>query len=311
MAITLRNRSFAIACACILALPGLSSFVVETTAISKIDARSLAALPGMADARADPWGYFHEVDAYLDDHFGLRPQLLQLNGWVRLASRSPASQDVVVGRDGWLFFAPGLVTERLDSSPEAHERLMAQADLLEALSERITAKGGRFAVMIAPDKHTIYPEQLPGWLAERSVSGAYDQMLDELRWRGVTVVDVRAVLLAAKAAAPTYYRTDTHWTRAGATVAFNELMKVWDLAPVVPDPPYRVRDADGPQFDLARKSLMGNHKDFRMREFTPPGGKPATTRCSARWTAATRTSGSRAPSNRTPTSTGRATSASP
>ncbi|EGF90078.1 alginate o-acetyltransferase AlgJ [Asticcacaulis biprosthecium C19] len=120
---------------------------------------------------------------------------------------------VLAGTDSWLFTkeefeAPRLSTGIADTVAEANSARQA-----------LDARGVRLVIAIVPAKARIYGEHLGGYRWPAEQSGFYDALLSELRGAGFTVVDLRPSLLAVKAEAPAYFRTDTHWTPAGAQAA--------------------------------------------------------------------------------------------
>jgi hypothetical protein len=76
--------------------------------------------------------------------------------------------------------------------------------------------------MVAPNKHTIYPEYLPRWAQSASL-GAIDALFATTGTQ--RYLDLRGALLRAKAdqRVPFYYKTDSHWNFLGASVAFDAL----------------------------------------------------------------------------------------
>ena len=127
----------------------------------------------------------------------------------------------VEGKDGWLYYLGNGSKEDLLrrftlSDGEKEEIRQAQAETVKRLSEA----GSAYAILICPDKQTIYPEYLPD--AFRNVPGQsrLDQILPVLREvPGIIVADPREEMLLAKDETPLYYLTDTHWNRFGAWTA--------------------------------------------------------------------------------------------
>ncbi len=155
----------------------------------------------------------------------------QLRPWMQYAQfrfLQEAGDKALVGRDGWMFYKPGVryLTERpAPPMPGAlpHDPRVAIVDFRDQLARR----GIRLLVMIAPNKESIYPQMLsrraePG----RMVMGSQTrQLLDELQTAGVDVVDLFQVFRAAQrsptaaAATPLYLAQDSHWSPAGVEVA--------------------------------------------------------------------------------------------
>jgi hypothetical protein len=272
------NRIFTLVFAILLLLPGVATLVgaiVPQDSRDLTEGRKLAKPPKLQWMWTGRWSEFtRKADAYANDHFGLRKQLLASNASIRYALRSPASSQVVVGRSGWLFYSPGLVSLDAAKTKTVVGQVVNQAKALEVLARHVESRGGQFIVFVAPDKHTIYPEMLPRWAQGRASTAPYDRMLKELKARGVTTVDVRPTLHATKAEGPLYYRTDTHWTRLAARAAFNDLMKALGRPPVATGGPVPWKETLSKGQDLGRMALMGDgRREFEIGSY--PGQRKA------------------------------------
>lgn len=164
------------------------------------------------------------LDAYIEENVALRAPLITLHAVrCRLLWGQSGNAQVISGRDGWLYYqdtlADTLRRDRMDD--QEIERL---AGMLSALSQGLQMQGVRFTFVCAPNKSTIYPEQLPYYLQPLAAESNLDRLLSVLSVLGVDALDLRAPLLEAKASAPQYYRTDTHWNAAGALTAYRALM---------------------------------------------------------------------------------------
>jgi hypothetical protein len=154
----------------------------------------------------------------------------RLRPWVQYAQFSllrDAGAKAVVGRDGWLFYRPGL--EYLTGRPPPDPG-RADADPLPAIlsfRNQLAARGIHLVLMPAPNKESIYPDRLSGRAGPAQVAVARQtrQLLERLRAAGVEVVDLFDVFRQAKhkqAAAPAralYLAQDTHWSPAGVALA--------------------------------------------------------------------------------------------
>ncbi len=239
-----------------LAAPGLVAGVQKLR--PSPDEPAAAALPRIKNVRT----FFEATAAARDrftEHFGLRQTLIEWNGWLNyhLFGVSASSQ-VLVGSDGWLFYAASKGIEDYRCvEPYTPAELDAWENMLVERHRFLQARGIRFVFMVAPNKQTIYPEYLPRWVTRVNPQSRLDQLAERLRMKGeVTFLDVRPQLLEAKAKMPVYFRTDTHWTPLGSQIAFQQLAK--QLHAWFPDYPLpvfedsnRVR-APVPSGDLAR-----------------------------------------------------------
>jgi hypothetical protein len=133
-----------------------------------------------------------------------------------------AGEKAMIGRAGWLFYQPGLsfLTQRPrpgDSTPR--EALAAVLDFRDQLA----ARGIRLILLPAPNKESIYPDQLAGRAAPTThVTGAETgEFLAQCEHAGLEVVDLFAVYRHARAqsAMGLYLAQDSHWSPAGMRLA--------------------------------------------------------------------------------------------
>jgi hypothetical protein len=152
------------------------------------------------------------------------------------------NDQVVVGRDGWLFYQPGLdfVSGYDLTDPgrlRARQKKMRdagewdwQADprpaILRFHQDCLTA-GVRLVLVPIPDKAGMQPAQLSPRLAAYAGSPltnhAYQSLLTELRQQGVEVFDPTPKTTDAKEMR--YLRQDTHWTPEYMTQVATDLAR--------------------------------------------------------------------------------------
>lgn len=186
----------------------------------------MAPAPGLPRTWDDLYAFPAEFEAFWDDAFGLRKQLLNTEIAVDATLFGQASTSKVIqGSSGWLFYAG-------DHSVELYRRALplGSGDLSVLASERLRRAtrlaelGVAYLMVIAPDKHTIHPEFMPTFLRRRTGASQLDQVSDTLQAAGVPFLDLRKPLLDAQAIGETYYRLDTHWNLFGAYVAHASIM---------------------------------------------------------------------------------------
>ena len=79
---------------------------------------------------------------------------------------------------------------------------------------------------IAPDKHTIYFENMPSYITKVRDYSAADQLYDVLQNRNnITVVDLREDLVSNKEKSQLYFKVDTHWNYHGANIVQYKIAK--------------------------------------------------------------------------------------
>ena len=163
-------------------------------------------------------------ESYVNDRFGLRKSLVHLNSLVRYRLGLSSTREVVVGKDGWLFYtADKLMEQHTGADVFTPAELENWVKQMEADREWLAKRGITFYIMIAPDKNTIYPEKLPDY--PRGAITRMDQLAARLRNSDLEFIDPRAELFRVKAAGEMVYTPgDTHWTERGAFVAYQMLM---------------------------------------------------------------------------------------
>lgn len=134
---------------------------------------------------------------------------------------------VFEGREGWWYYADdGSIDDITRATRFTSEELEAWRTTLQRTYDWLRQRGIAYVFVLAPDKPTIYPEFLPASLrVDPARDSRADQLVQMLQARTtVPVVDLRAPLLAAKAEARIYHRTDTHWNDRGAVVAYRQII---------------------------------------------------------------------------------------
>jgi hypothetical protein len=145
-----------------------------------------------------------------------------------------ADRDLVVGRDGWLFHVGDRMLDHFFGLERFSERdLRAWQRLLEKRRDWAARRGIKYLFVVAPAKHSIYPEYLPDWLVKSPKPDKTEQFMAYMKAHStVEVLDLRPPLLEAKSLGVSYMKTDTHWNILGGFVAYQEIVRA--LARQVP-----------------------------------------------------------------------------
>jgi alginate O-acetyltransferase complex protein AlgJ len=210
---------------CLLVVPMMVQLAEFRATISEDEGRMLSPAPALPRSLAQWSALPRDLDRFLADHFGLRTQLIRAYGALRYAVMLPADLRVIIGRDKWLFLNGDGTIEQATGRLLREPAIARFADRTAALQKRLHASNTRFLVAIPPNGSTINRARLPAWAADKPAVSEYDLMMQALAARGVAAVDLRPPLLAANSIHPTYRRTDTHWNRLGALVAYDAVVE--------------------------------------------------------------------------------------
>jgi hypothetical protein len=152
----------------------------------------------------------------------LRPVMQSL----RYAAYGDLGEKGLAGRDGWLFYRPGVdfLIEPwpgdVAQAPDDGDPLMAIVAFRDALAER----GIALLVVPAPGKASVYPDRLSRRIARTGTDGYGHTrtFMDRLDEAGVAYVDLFAMFDAARSiegTPPLYLAQDTHWSPEGLRLA--------------------------------------------------------------------------------------------
>ena len=195
--------------------------------------RILAQFPEFKPAPRGLKEYIASLEAYFNDHFGCRSQLIHWHR--RLESggvpwkQGRNAPGVIVGHNGWLFLAPpgGAIEYSREVRQFSPQELHDWQILLEHRRDWLAQLGIKYVFVVAPDKQTIYSDQLPAGLDKAQPDVKLDQFVAYMHVQStVEVLDLRPALRAVRQIAPTYYKTDHHWNFFGGFVGYQEIVKL-------------------------------------------------------------------------------------
>lgn len=232
-----------------VAFVGICLIPAVLTPFSKTDGtlenRRLSEMPKVKteDGKLN-FDFFDQFETYFSEHFAFRQNLVTLDGKVRSELMgSSSNEDVIVGKDGWLYYTP-TVNDFMNISTLSERGAENIVHNLLLFEQYCHSKNAQFVFTIAPNKNSIYPENMPFNYSETDEKGNYEMFLDAYQkvddaWWSASIssqktvipswfrfVDLRDALLIAKknSERPVYHKTDTHWNNIGALAARNALM---------------------------------------------------------------------------------------
>lgn len=150
---------------------------------------------------------------------------------------SISPENVIVGKDGWLFLGDRhayVMSESRGLRPFNKERMDRFAKARNEWNEFVKSQGGiGYFVSIAPNSHTIYREMMPEWASRAKPSPNVEYLLSKSR-DDTTLADLSISIKKYKGLShePLYYKTDTHWNEFGAWYGYQDLQsKISETAP--------------------------------------------------------------------------------
>lgn len=182
--------------------------------------------------------YGNNFGHWFEDHFGLRSTFVRWYGKTRLFALGVSPTTTVVkGQNGWFFYADDHALEDYASADLLTPEAIANWREAVVRAQRwLRARHIGYVFLIAPDKHFIYPEEMPPAIVRVNPTSRTDQLYGGLQDTGITV-DVRPALFEQKTRERIYFKTDTHWNDRGALVAYQAIINaVRAQVPAVGEP---------------------------------------------------------------------------
>lgn len=212
-------------------------------------------------------GLFDTRDTALDfikEHAGMSPLAA-----VRQDGGTTGDNKVKVGETGRLFIDNdnnGTLNQHLGKRPLSDQRLAEWRNCLTARQTSCADQGITYAMLVAPDNHAIYREELAALYGPVAPRPMLQMMALPEAVRPVYPLEA---LRAARVTHHVAHFTDSHWSGYGAYIAYTALMaRLGSGLAVLPEAEVEVFDKVGPG-DLGDKfdpPLLGRYTECVVRK---------------------------------------------
>lgn len=230
---------------CILILPHLFFLVCKNYIdTNNYENRQFAKAPVIGKT---PYTEFSsEFEQFYNDRIPFRNQLISLiNGISYFAFRDSTGEQVMIGKDGWLFIEDPMQgnakANYLGEDLLSEEELKSLADNLIQNERVLNEKGIEFVIFVAPNKNRVYSEYMPGNMGEPAEEYQLKQITDYLKnntnlrivYSYDAIMDGKNALKGKQPADTkrddsdihVYNKVDTHWNNVGAYIGSATLLK--------------------------------------------------------------------------------------
>ena len=194
--------------------------------------RQLAEMPSLSFEGAKEFtdslkAFPGQFNSFFNDHVPFRSQLIRLNSLLSVEILGdPASDSVVLGKEGWLFYADeDRIEDYKGSNLYTEEELAQIRDNCLASKDYLEKRGIEFVVLIPSNKEDIYSRYLPDYITKKGELTRARQVVDCLREAGIRVVYPRQELLDYSGEYDLYWHYDTHWNNLGAYIGAKALLE--------------------------------------------------------------------------------------
>lgn len=245
--------------------------------------RKLATKPSFNISKLDPFPAAYEN--YYNDTFCLRNKLIYGFGMYnyRFLKKSPYPEGVVIGKDGWLFFAGDDMDTYTGRNMLTELELKQFTEELVYRSTYLKERGCEFYFMIAPSKPCIYSEFVPFETRRITEMSHGEKLLEYISKNSqVKTISIYKTLKEHSTQHQLFFKFDNHWTGYGAfygaNVALAEMRKGFPGLKTYTLNDFKVKTKERRDGNTAR--FMGNldcftELDFEFKSVSPPKAKAA------------------------------------
>lgn len=162
-----------------------------------------------------------DFSSWFEGRIAFRKELV--SAWASLNARvfrTSVEEQVVLGKDGWLYYSP--TVDDYMGRGMSEEELERAAQNLAAIQRGCESRGARFLFTIAPNKNSLYGDNMPDRIAEDHAASNAERLKPVLERYGVNYVDLFAAF--SDRGELLYYRTDSHWDNRGAALAADTIL---------------------------------------------------------------------------------------
>lgn len=171
--------------------------------------------------------YSRDMNAYLNENFGFRNDLVRLHNQVAFDLFHEAKANgVIIGKENYLYEIK-YIKSYLGDEEIKYDRIDSNIRELQGLQSVLHERGQELVVIIAPGKASFYPEYIPDEYQRKSNENYYSLYVKRMNEAGIKFIDFGAYFraLKGKTPAPLYPKTGIHWSQYGALLATDSLIK--------------------------------------------------------------------------------------
>ena len=216
----MHKKFFIVIFMAILWIPFLTMFFVKTD--MSAEKREVAKMPDITIKGQLNTEYPQQLTDYFNDNFGFRQNLITLDAKIKGGLFSTSNnKKVIIGNDGWLYFNETL-DDYFSRNVMTKRGVFDCAKTLALINESVENEDRQFLFVVAPNKNSIYPENMPFIYVKGEEINNYSLLQEAMAKLNVNTIDLKEAFLSEDKVL--YHKKDTHWTNEGAAFAMNLIL---------------------------------------------------------------------------------------
>lgn len=206
---------FIVLCIVILLIPFAGMAVAPT--MTTTENKEMMALP---EINVD---YMSDMGDYFQEHFAFRQEMVSANAAIygKVFGASTTDQ-VVIGKNNWMYFT-GTLDDYLVEHQISERGLNNVIHNLKLIQNYAERNGSQFLLAIAPNKNSVYGENMPYYYVRGEGETNYDRLRERMIQEDIHFVDLHKAF--EESGEILYLERDSHWTNKGAVLAYNQMMQ--------------------------------------------------------------------------------------
>lgn len=216
---------FIVICLCVMCIPSVG--LLHTGKNEVMEDGECVVVPSIRED--DKWNayYLRDMGEYFNENFAFRQEMISANAWIygKVFHVSTTDQ-VLLGKNDWMYY-----TNTLNDYTATH--LMSERGLnnvahnIKLMQDFVEQNGSGFIFTIAPNKNSVYDENMPYYYQKGMNANNYERLVPKLETEGVHYVNLHEAFKNQDEVL--YLHQDSHWNNKGAVLAYNRMMSQTDL----------------------------------------------------------------------------------
>ena len=167
--------------------------------------------------------FLSDFGTFFEENFAFRNELIAMNNAIYRSVLTSASDSVIVGNDGWLFYS-GSLNDFKRKNQLSERALQNIAHNLSFVQKYCEERGSKFVFVCPPNKNELYTDKMPYYIVKGEGENNWERLKPYLDEFGVNYVDTYDILSDSDEAL--YLKTDSHWNTKGAFACAEAILGV-------------------------------------------------------------------------------------
>lgn len=178
-------------------------------------------------------GYIEQLKSLWEDSIVKQKEVAKIDAkYTYYTTGEIASIQVLKGEEPWLFYKGTLdgdpIADYEGTNMHTEDELVQMQNAVLKTKEKLLERGIQLAVMIAPNKSSVYYNYMPDSYHRADVSRS-DVIVDRLSQSNINITTPKTELCKYSETYPLYYYYDTHWNQLGGYVGVKEILRTWGI----------------------------------------------------------------------------------